>query len=221
VLIGVNDRQHRPVEGPGSALPVRPETPKSSGSAQARRAAYELRFRFPLDEGRADMDQAPPRVEAVQSLVRLNEETIVFKHLLLPTDGSELAETAIREGIRFAKESNAKVTGVSVAPAFHVFTFNAPMLEDTQTEFLAESRAQAEKNLARLAKAAADEGVACETVVAISDQPYEAIIHTAENKGCDLIMMASHGRRGMQALLLGSETQKVLTHSRIPVLVFR
>ena len=145
----------------------------------------------------------------------------MFKHLLVPTDGSELAEAAIRNGVRFAKESDARITGVSVAPEFHVLTFNTTMLEDTKTEFLAESRVQAEKNLAMLAKAAAEEGVRCDTVVAVSDQPYEAIIRTAEDNRCDLIMMASHGRRGVQALLLGSETQKVLTHSRIPVLVYR
>ena len=65
------------------------------------------------------------------------------------------------------------------------------------------------------------EGVPCDTEVALSDHPYEAIIHAAASKGCDLIMMASHGRRGLQGLLIGSETQKVLTHCKIPVLVYR
>jgi nucleotide-binding universal stress UspA family protein len=76
-------------------------------------------------------------------------------------------------------------------------------------------------HLAMLLKAATEEGVRCTTVIEVSDHPYEAIIRTAEKKGCDLILMASHGRRGVQGLLLGSETQKVLTHSRIPVLVYR
>ena len=145
----------------------------------------------------------------------------MFKHLLLPTDGSELSLTAIRQGVRFAKESHARVTGVCVTPEFHVMTFNTTMIEDTKEAFLAESRAQAEANLAPLKKAADAEGVPCDTEVAVSDHPYEAIIRVAEDKGCDLIMMASHGRRGAQALLLGSETQKVLTHTRIPVLVHR
>lgn len=145
----------------------------------------------------------------------------MFKHLLLPTDGSKLAQAAILQGVRLAKEAGAKITGVSVAPEFHVLTFDTAMLEDTKAEFLAESRAQAQKNLAMLTKAAVEEGVPCDSVVAVGDHPYEAIIRTAEQKGCDLIMMASHGRRGVQALLLGSETQKVLTHCRIPVLVYR
>lgn len=145
----------------------------------------------------------------------------MFKHLLLPTDGSELSEAAIRKGVRFAKGWHAKVTGVSVMPEFHVLTFNTAMIEDTKKVFLAESRTQAKANLALLKKLADEEGVPCDTEVAVSDHPYEAIIRTAESKGCDLIMMASHGRRGMQAVLLGSETQKVLTHSRIPVLVYR
>lgn len=145
----------------------------------------------------------------------------MFTHMLLPTDGSELSERAIAKGILLAKESNAKVTGISVAPEFHVLTFNTTMLEDTKEQFLADSRAQATKNLATLQKAAAEVGVPCDAVVEVSDNPYEAIIHTAESKGCDLILMASHGRRGAKSLLLGSETVKVLTHSRIPVLVYR
>ncbi len=145
----------------------------------------------------------------------------MFKHLLLPTDGSDLSLAAILQGVRFAKESNARITGVCVTPDFHVLTFNVTMIEDTKTIFLAESRAQAEKHLAVLKKAANEAGLRCDTHVAVSDRPYEAIIRVAEQQGCDLIMMASHGRHGAQALLLGSETQKVLTHTRIPVLVYR
>ena len=145
----------------------------------------------------------------------------MFKHILLPTDGSELSEMAVREGIRFAKESSAKVTGVSVTPDLHVLTFNAGLREDARLHYLAEGQALAKKHLAVLQAAAAEEGVACDTEVEISDHPFEAIIRTAERKGCDLILMASHGRRGVKGLLLGSETQKVLTHSRIPVLVYR
>lgn len=145
----------------------------------------------------------------------------MFKHLLLPTDGSELSLAAVRHGVRFAKECGAKVTGVSVTPEFHVLTFNTTMIEDTKKVFLAESRVQAQANLALLKKAADDAGVSCSVEVVVSDHPYDAIIGVAEKAGCDLIMMASHGRHGAQALLLGSETQKVLTHTRIPVLVYR
>jgi nucleotide-binding universal stress UspA family protein len=145
----------------------------------------------------------------------------MFTHLLLPTDGSELSQGANMKGILLAKKFNAKVTGVSVTPEFHVLTFNTTMLEDTKERFLAEIRAQAKKNLVMLQKAAAEQGVPCDTVVEVSDHPYEAIIQTAESKGCDLILMASHGRKGAKGLLLGSQTMKVLTHSRIPVLVYR
>ena len=145
----------------------------------------------------------------------------MFTHILMPTDGSELSQAAILKGLRFARECKARVTGVSVAPKFHVFSLNATMLEDTNQQFLAESRAQAQKHLALLQKAAAEEDVRCDTVVEVDDHPHEAIIRAAEQKGCDLILMASHGRRGVQGLLIGSETQKVLTHTRIPVLVYR
>lgn len=145
----------------------------------------------------------------------------MFKHLLLPTDGSEASQAALLKGVLLAKEFNARITGVSVVPEFHILTFNTAMIEDTKEAFIAESRAQAQKYLALLGKAADEAGVPCETEVALSDHPYEAIIGIAKSKGCDLIMMASHGRRGVQALLLGSETQKVLTHSKIPVLVYR
>jgi nucleotide-binding universal stress UspA family protein len=149
------------------------------------------------------------------------KEIIVYKHLLLPTDGSELSQAAILEGVCLAKESGAKVTGVSVVPEFHMLTFNTTMIEDTKAVFIAESRAQAEKNLAILQKAADEAGVPCSTEVAVNDHAFEAIIRIADAKGCDLIVMASHGRRGARALLLGSETQKVLTHTAIPVLVHR
>ncbi len=145
----------------------------------------------------------------------------MFKHLLLPTDGSEASEATLLRGIQLAKDCKARITGISVVPDFHVLTFNATMITDTKDQFIAESRAQAEKYLAMLKKSAQAEGVPCDTEIAFSDHPYEAIIRASESKGCDLIMMASHGRRGVQGLLIGSETQKVLTHCKVPVLVFR
>ena len=145
----------------------------------------------------------------------------MFKHLLLPTDGSEASQATLLKGVRLAKEFNARITGISVVPEFHVLTFNTTMIEDTKDVLIAESRSQAHKYMTLLKKAADEEGVPCETEFVLSDHPYEAIIHASESKGCDLIMMASHGRRGVQALLIGSETQKVLTHSKIPVLVYR
>jgi nucleotide-binding universal stress UspA family protein len=145
----------------------------------------------------------------------------MFKHILLPTDGSELSEAAIRKGIQFAKSIGARVTGFYAMPEFHVFTYRTEMLEDTQEQFVKDTKAHADKYLAAIKKVANDAGVACDTLRATSDHPHEAILKAARDRGCDLIMMASHGRKGVQGMLLGSETHKVLTHSRIPVLVYR
>jgi nucleotide-binding universal stress UspA family protein len=145
----------------------------------------------------------------------------MFKHILLPTDGSELSEAAMQKGIQFAKSINAKVTGFHVILPFHVFTVQTEMLEDTKEQYERESKVQAEQFLGVIKKAAEKAGVSCDTDYVTSNHPYEMIINAAEKKGCDLIMMASHGRRGVQGLLIGSETQKVLTHTKIPVLVFR
>lgn len=143
----------------------------------------------------------------------------MFKHILLPTDGSALSEAAIHQGIEFAKSVNAKVTGFYAMPEFHIFTYRSDMLEDTKNEFMKDSKAHADKYLAAIKSAAKHAGVPCEIVCVSSDHPYEAIIQTASDKGCDLIVMASHGRRGVRGLLLGSETHKVLTHAKLPVLV--
>jgi nucleotide-binding universal stress UspA family protein len=145
----------------------------------------------------------------------------MFKHLLLPTDGSSLSNDAIEKGIRFASDAQARVTGIYVMPEFHTMTYRTEMLEDTESQFAADSRAHADQYLGVIHAAANKASVTCDSVSVISDHPFEAIIMTAEEKGCDLIVMASHGRRGMRGLLLGSETVKVLTHGKIPVLVYR
>jgi len=145
----------------------------------------------------------------------------MFMHILLPTDGSPLSEAAVRQGIQFAKGINAKVTGFYVVPEFHVFTYRTEMLEGTKGQLAKDGRTHARQYLGVIENAAKEAGVTCDTAFATSDHPYEAIIQAAEKKGCDLIVMASHGKRGVQGILIGSETQKVLTHSKIPVLVYR
>jgi nucleotide-binding universal stress UspA family protein len=145
----------------------------------------------------------------------------MFKHLLLPIDGSKLSEAAVQKGVEFAKSLNAKITGFYVMPEYHILAYRTEMVEDTREEFARDCRTHADQYLAVVETAAKAAGVACDIAVATSDHPYEAIIKAAHDKNCDLIMMASHGRRGIQGLLLGSETQKVLTHSKIPVLVYR
>ena len=145
----------------------------------------------------------------------------MFKHLLLPTDGSPASEAAIQKALALAKEVHARVTGLHVIPEFHVFTYQTEMLEDTREQFTKDSQSRAVQFLAVIQKAAEEAGVVRVTAYMASDHPYQAIIKAAEDRGCDLIAMASHGRKGMSGLLLGSETQKVLTHSKKPVLVFR
>jgi nucleotide-binding universal stress UspA family protein len=145
----------------------------------------------------------------------------MFKHVLVPTDGSELSEAAIRAAVQFAGSIKARVTGFYAMPKFHVLAYGPEMVTDTRQQFAKDCKAHADQFLAVIVQAAKAADVPCETALQTTDQPYEAIIETAKERGCDLIMMASHGRRGVQGLLLGSETQKVLTHSKIPVLVFR
>jgi nucleotide-binding universal stress UspA family protein len=145
----------------------------------------------------------------------------MFKRILLPTDGSKLSATAVQQGVRFAKSINAKVTGLCVMPLQRTFYYETEIPTEALEQVARRCREAAGKYLSAIEKEAKEAGVGCDVVYERHDYPYEAIIRVAKQKGCDLIMMASHGRRGVGALLLGSETQKVLIHSRIPVLVFR
>ncbi|AUT73737.1 universal stress protein [Paraburkholderia hospita] len=145
----------------------------------------------------------------------------MFTHLLVPTDGSALSESAILLAVTLAGENKAKMTALHVIPEFHVFAYGPEMLADTEERFLQVAHQHADDYLGAVMKEASLAGVECETVTATRAHPYEAIISVAIQQKCDLIVMASHGRRGVRALLLGSETQKVLTHSDIPVLVVR
>jgi nucleotide-binding universal stress UspA family protein len=106
-------------------------------------------------------------------------------------------------------------------PEFHTVTYKTDMLEDTREEFAANSERQAQAWLQVVSDAARSAGVPCSLVQVTTDDPYEAILQAAKERKCDLIIMASHGRKGVKGLLLGSETQKVLVHSDIPVLVYR
>lgn len=146
----------------------------------------------------------------------------MYKHILLPTDGSELSEKAIKSGIDFAKSIGARVTGFFVAPQFHLTVYDDWVVEPmSKSEFDEKSTKQAQQRLALIENMAKTAGVRCDVAHAVSDSPYDAIIKIAEERKCDLIFMASHGRRGIAGLLLGSETTKVLTHTKIPVLVYR
>jgi len=147
----------------------------------------------------------------------------MFKNILLPTDGSKLSSKAVKLGIDFAKSTKAHVTAMHVVPEFALMaddglTMLSPALKK---RFEDEGRARAQNMLNDIAKQARARGVRCTTLCAASDLPYQQIISVARKKKCDLIMMASHGRRGLSSLLLGSETAKVLLHSKVPVLIVR
>jgi nucleotide-binding universal stress UspA family protein len=145
----------------------------------------------------------------------------VYKNILIPTDGSDLAMKAVVHGVAFAKEIRAKITAVAVTEPFAVFALAPSQLEYSRAEYNKQAEAFAEQALAAVADAAKRAGAECETVRIEREHVYEAIIDTAAANGCDLILMASHGRRGVSAIVLGSVTMKVLTHSKTPVLVYR
>jgi nucleotide-binding universal stress UspA family protein len=145
----------------------------------------------------------------------------MYKHILLPTDGSELSATAVRDGVKFAKEIGARVTALHVTTPFHPTELTASAFTAQMQEHDAKAKESAQRALGVVTESARTAGIPCATAHRVSSSPYEAIIALAGEAGCDLIFMASHGRRGVAALLLGSETNKVLTHSKIPVLVTR
>ena len=147
----------------------------------------------------------------------------MFKHLLVPTDGSELSADTVRRAISFAQDAKARITFFFAKPDYPVsFYGEGALIDPTTPEKFAEmAEKQAREILGKCEKLASDAGVTSSSVSSTSEIPWEAIIDAAQGAGCDLIFMASHGRRGLSGLLLGSETQKVLTHSTIPVLVYR
>lgn len=145
----------------------------------------------------------------------------MYSHILLPIDGSPLSMTAMKSAMAFARDADAKVTVLTVVEPFHIFTTAPDKLEATREEYDKQARAQAAEFLAAAEHEARSLGIRCETVQTIHDDPYRVIIDTAAARGCDLVAMSSHGRRGVAALVLGSVTQKVLTHSKVPVLVYR
>jgi len=145
----------------------------------------------------------------------------MYKNILIPTDGSELGGKAVTHGINVAKALGAKITALTVTEPFPVFAVDPEVLTDTPATYEKHAKQHAEATLSKVSDAAKAAGVACHIVRAEGAHPFEAIIKTAQEQGCDLILMASHGRRGVSAIVLGSETLKVLTHSKIPVLVYR
>ncbi len=149
----------------------------------------------------------------------------MYEHILVPTDGTEHSEKAVRTAVQFASELGSKITFVSVVQPLHSIAAEPHTVGEMSADATAFVHqfltADNEVHLQKASEIAAHAGVDYEAIDVESEHVYQAIIDTAADCKCDLIAMASHGRRGMSALLLGSETTKVLTHSTIPVLVYR
>lgn len=150
----------------------------------------------------------------------------MFKHLLVPTDDSELSDDTVQKAVDFAADAGAKITffhAKSPIPAgiYSEAALPEGAITNAPEAYARAADAEAAKLLGGCEDRAKPAGVAYESRIAVTREPYEAIIAAAKDAGCDLIFMASHGRRGVAGLLIGSETQKVLTYSKIPVLVCR
>lgn len=143
----------------------------------------------------------------------------MYKTILLPTDGSELSLKAADAAIEMTKLMGSRLVVWSGAPIY-VLPF-ATASDVDPALLMAEAKREAQANVDEVAKRAAVAGITCDTFITTTDSPWEDIIGAAKERSCDLIFMASHGRGGLAALLLGSETHKVLTHSTVPVLVYR
>jgi nucleotide-binding universal stress UspA family protein len=146
---------------------------------------------------------------------------IVYQHILLPVDGSPSSTAAAERGVAFAAQVGARVTVLHVVEPIHLFTYEFDVTEQVHEEWRRKRDAYGPKLLAPVEQLAREAKVPCNGVLAQADEPYEGIIKTAEEQSCDLIVMGSHGHKGLRGLLLGSQTQKVLTHTAIPVLVVR
>lgn len=152
----------------------------------------------------------------------------MFDKIVVPTDGSPLAEKAVDCAIEYCRRSGAKMTVLHVrspTPITEAVSFadygSGGAKEITPEMIIERLEGEGRKLVEAAAERARSQGVECATELAVNEQPYRAIIEAAEKQGCSMIFMSSHGRSGVGALLLGSVTQKVLTHSKIPVLVFR
>lgn len=145
----------------------------------------------------------------------------MFKHILIATDGSELAAKAIAKGLDIAKAFDAKVTAITVTEPWAAVAPGEAALSFPIHEYEASAAVNAARILAVVEKQAEACGVTCSALHMKDQFPAEGIIEAAEKQGCDLIVMSSHGRRGLMRVLLGSQAIKVLTHSQIPVLVCR
>lgn len=145
----------------------------------------------------------------------------MFSKILVPTDGSPIAQAAVDKAIDLARDAKATVAILTVIEPFHLFSVDSKQLSSNPEDYGRLAQKQASQLLAAASAKALDKGVVCDCIAVEDDEVAAAIIRVARENGCDLIAIASHGRGGVTSLLLGSVTLKVLSHSRIPVLVYR
>jgi nucleotide-binding universal stress UspA family protein len=148
----------------------------------------------------------------------------MYSHILVPTDGSELSINAATQAIALARLCKAKMSVIMVSPTYHQANeegFIAPMVNTLRERWEEQMTARAAKVLNGICADATKSGLQCETLHVFGGAPYEAIIDAANTHGCDMIAMGSHGHGGVKQLFLGSETTRVLSHTKIPVVVYR
>jgi len=147
----------------------------------------------------------------------------MFKHILMPTDGSEHSERAVGRGIELAKLCGAEVTGIHVVQDYRLISATEGWMGDAVMDDKVQEEAQerAIRFLDFVQKSADAAGVKCDTVVATNAHPYDAIVDTANKRGCDLIVMTARSRKGLVSLVMGNEASRVLHRASIPVLTFR
>jgi len=145
----------------------------------------------------------------------------MYTHILVPTDGSPLSDYGVEQALALASALKAKVTLFTTVEPFQLLSYSPEQIAETRDAYERYAKAHADQCLQQALAKAEELGVSCQTQQVSSEDPHAAIIEAAREHSCDLIAMASHGRRGVKALVLGSVTAKVLTHSQIPVLVYR
>lgn len=145
----------------------------------------------------------------------------MYKHLLITTDGSEVAQKGIDHGLGLAKSLGVPATILTVTEPFPVYAMGSSYVPLEFADYDNVQKEFAEKVLGAAQKAAEAAGVTVTTLHVPNSQPADAIVETATSRGCDLIVMASHGRRGLGRLMLGSQTSEVVANAKLPVLVVR
>jgi nucleotide-binding universal stress UspA family protein len=180
-----------------------------------------VRFAGQSGRGSVDGSRAAPKVATDRDQARKHGGVSVYKHILIATDGSDLALKAVVTGLSLAKALNARATAITVSEPWTSYVTSEAMIAFPIEDYEKSAASEAATALGAVSNVARDIGVACTTQHIKERYPADGILEAAETNGCDLIVMASHGRRGIARLLLGSQALQVLTHSKLPVLICR